>query len=71
MAGATRCPMPEETPVDSPVNSYERQPAATSMVEDFQDTPLDEVPEAAIRAALARTLPGEEEPVAAFQSSLL
>jgi FXSXX-COOH protein len=56
--------MPEETPVDS----YERQPAATSTVEDYQDTPLDEVPEAALRTALARSLPGEEEPVAGFQS---
>ncbi|WP_063738112.1 MULTISPECIES: FxSxx-COOH cyclophane-containing RiPP peptide [unclassified Streptomyces] len=53
------------------MDSYERQPAATSVVEDFQDTPLDEVPEAALDAALARTAPGEEEPVAAFQSSLL
>ncbi|MBP5860303.1 MULTISPECIES: FxSxx-COOH cyclophane-containing RiPP peptide [Streptomyces] len=51
------------------MDRYE-QPFATSVVRDLHDTSLDEVPESAQESAMARTLAGGGEPVAAFQSSL-
>lgn len=51
------------------MDSYE-QLLARSVVWDLHDTSLDEVPESAQQAAVARTLAGNREQVATFQSSL-
>lgn len=64
-----RCAARSRTLEETPMDRYE-QPFATSVVRDLHDTSLDEVPESAQESAMARTLAGGGEPVAAFQSSL-